>query len=425
MNERPPSATGAWAALAVLLAFLGAVVLLRVAQPFGNNAVHSALLMVALMAGAVSAVDLWVYRVHRRASTGMNMARWAPSWPRTLTKFAGLLGSLGFIAALYALFPEYHGDFYRRYHEMLALILPPWLVLALPYLYAVDARMAQPHDAYWRLGRLLLGRWRDADRAVLWNHLLGWLVKGFFLPLMFTYLCQGIDKLMAFDFQQLSAFRFVYDFLFEFLYFADVALVTMGYLLSLRLTDTHLRSAEPTMLGWSVALVCYQPFWGLVGPQYLAYEARPTWGEWLWNTPWLYGLWGSLILLLTAIYLWATVSFGARFSNLTHRGIITNGPYRYTKHPAYIAKNLSWWMISVPFLAQGGAAEALRLCLLLLLLNGLYLLRARTEEAHLMRDPVYQAYAQWIAAHGCFGRLARRVSRAWPGRAAVQGEAAS
>ena len=40
----------------------------------------------------------------------------------------------------------------------------------------------------------------------------------------------------------------------------------------------------------------------------------------------------------------------ARFSNLTHRGIITNGPYRYSKHPAYLAKNLSWWLVSMPFM---------------------------------------------------------------------------
>jgi len=122
----------------------------------------------------------------------------------------------------------------------------------------------------------------------------------------------------------------------------------------------------------------------------------------LWDLPILYGLWGMAILTLTGIYVWATVSFGARFSNLTHRGIITNGPYRWSKHPAYIAKGLSWWLISVPFLAHGGALEALRHGLLLLALNGVYFLRAKTEERHLSRDPVYVDYACWIEAHGLF-----------------------
>ena len=94
--------------------------------------------------------------------------------------------------------------------------------------------------------------------------------------------------------------------------------------------------------------------------------------------------------------------FGARFSNLTHRGIITNGPYRWTKHPAYVVKNLSWWMISVPFMAQGAPDEVLRHCLLLLGLNGIYALRAKTEEWHLSRDADYVAYALWLEAHGMF-----------------------
>lgn len=396
----PASATGAATALALLLAFLGGAAVLWHERPFGDNTVHSALFMMVLMALAVAAVDLLVYKVHRRASTGLSFARWAPSWQRSLTKFAGLLGSLGFVALLYWLFPEYHGDFYTRYYEMLALILPPWLLLALPYIYVTDARMPQPHDGYWLMGRLLCLQWQDLDRAKLWNHLLGWLVKGFFLPLMFSYMCNDIGKFLHYDFARLTAFRFVYDFLFEFFYFIDVGLVSLGYLMSLRLTDTHLRSTEPSMLGWAVALLCYQPFWSVIDKQYLAYNSGHTWGEWLWNTPLLYGLWGGLILALTGIYVWATVSFGARFSNLTHRGIITNGPYRYTKHPAYLAKNLSWWLISVPFLFEGSAAEALRHCLLLLLLNGVYFMRARTEEAHLRRDPDYQAYARWIDVHG-------------------------
>ena len=73
--------------------------------------------------------------------------------------------------------------------------------------------------------------------------------------------------------------------------------------------------------------------------------------------------WGSTILVCIAVYSWATISFGIRFSNLTNRGIITNGPYRYTKHPAYIAKNLSWWMESVPFVSNQVCSSAAPLVL--------------------------------------------------------------
>ncbi|HEY6452242.1 MAG TPA: isoprenylcysteine carboxylmethyltransferase family protein, partial [Steroidobacteraceae bacterium] len=92
---------------------------------------------------------------------------------------------------------------------------------------------------------------------------------------------------------------------------------------------------------------------------------------------------------------------------LTHRGIITNGPYRYSRHPAYLAKNLSWWMISMPFMLGADAATSLRCCVLLCLLNGIYYLRAKTEERHLALDPVYREYARWIEAHGALRFLNR------------------
>ena len=40
-----------------------------------------------------------------------------------------------------------------------------------------------------------------------------------------------------------------------------------------------------------------------------------------------------MLVALTAIYAWATVAFGFRFSNLTHRGILTHGPYALVAAP--------------------------------------------------------------------------------------------
>ncbi|WP_087722177.1 isoprenylcysteine carboxylmethyltransferase family protein [Pandoraea sp. PE-S2T-3] len=399
---RPRSATHGAVGAAGFVAFLLSLILLRAYRPFGDDMVASALFMVGMTSATVLLVDLLWQKTYRRASTGLSFERDDPSWSRTLVKFTGLLGSLGFVALLYWLFPEYHGDFYDRYYRMLTLIMPPLLVLALPYLYFVDRRMPQPLDGYWHVGQLVTLQWANVDRRIVGQHLLGWLVKGFFLPLMFGYLCNDLARFLSADVSQLSGFKPWFDLLYGLCYFVDVGLTVMGYLLTLRLADTHLRSAEPTMLGWAVALACYEPFWSLIGRQYLHYDTGFAWGEWLWGAPLLYGIWGSAILLLTMIYVWATVSFGGRFSNLTHRGIITNGPYRWTKHPAYVAKNLSWWLIFIPFVARGPVDEALRHCLLLLGVNGLYAMRAWTEERHLSRDPVYVAYARWIDAHGLF-----------------------
>ena len=173
-------------------------------------------------------------------------------------------------------------------------------------------------------------------------------------------------------------------------------------------------------LGWVVALACYEPFFSMVTRSYLPYEqGGVAWGDWLWNKPTAYGAWGTGILLLLGVYLWATVAFGARFSNLTHRGIITDGPYRWTKHPAYISKNLAWWMISVPFIAGPGtsAADTVRHCLMLLGVNAIYLLRAKTEERHLRLDPTYVAYADWIDRHGALRWLNGVPVVGWVARA--------
>jgi len=406
-NALPPSASHAAVGSAALLAFLAAAWFIRVVNPFQGVLVLSAMFVMAAVALAVVVVDVAWLKAHRRPSTGISWAHNQPSLARTAVKFVGLVGSLGFVGGLYWLLPEYKGDFYTTYYHMLATLVPVWLVLAVPYIYWVDRHMPMPFDGYWHLGQALLGRWQQVDRHELGQHLLGWLIKGFFFPLMFTYMCNDLARFMTWDVAHFSkpGFQPWFDAIYAMLYFIDVGLVTVGYLLSLRITDTHLRSAEPTMLGWVVALVCYQPFWSVIGTRYLAYETTFKWGAWLADHPVAYTLWGSTILVLTGIYVWATVIFGARFSNLTHRGIITNGPYRYTKHPAYIAKNLSWWLIAIPFM-QTGWAEALRLCALLLLLNAVYWLRAKTEENHLSADPTYVAYKAWVQAHGIFRYLA-------------------
>ena len=166
----------------------------------------------------------------------------------------------------------------------------------------------------------------------------------------------------------------------------------------------HLDLARAADLpGWIAALFCYQPHWSHFEANYLNYgSGGTTWGFWFSGNPVLYTTWGCAILFLTFVYVWATTPFGIRFSNFTHRGVLTNGPYRFTKHPAYVSKNLSWWLITMPFLSNKGWTEAVRCSILLLLLNFVYFLRARTEEKHLSRDPEYVAYATAMEQKGLF-----------------------
>ena len=112
-------------------------------------------------------------------------------------------------------------------------------------------------------------------------------------------------------------------------------------------------------------------------------------------------------MCLEAIYATATVCLGYRFSNLTYRGLVANGPYRFTKHPAYVAKNFSWWLISIPFISNDGFGEALRHSVLLMGVNLIYYLRARTEENHLSHYPEYVQYALYMNENGIFAPLTK------------------
>lgn len=409
--SRPVSATHAGVAWMGVITMLATVTLLNFWSPF-EQITYLALLVIGAAAVGVFVPDLLWQKIQRRA---LNTSTQPADWSRVLTKYLGLAGSAGFIALLYWLFPEYHGDFYGNYYLALKTLLPWWALIALPYIYWVDRRMQRPQDGLWQLGRLLLGHWHDVNMRLIGQHLLGWLVKGYFLPLMFHYFCDNLHDLLHYDLTKLHSFHGWYDWAYFTLYFIDVALVSMTYMMSLRATDTHIRSTEPTAFGWITAIVCYQPFWSLIGGQYIEYDSGAAWDTWFAAWPWLLYLWGSLILALVAVYVWATISFGARFSNLTHRGIITNGPYRYTKHPAYLAKNLSWWLVSMPFMINGSIQDTLRHCLLLGLLNLNYYLRAKTEERHLSLDPVYVQYCHWIEAHGLlrflnYTRLTRAIA---------------
>ena len=128
-------------------------------------------------------------------------------------------------------------------------------------------------------------------------------------------------------------------------------------------------------------------------------------------------LWAAWLVLLTGIYAWATVAFGIRFSNLTYRGVITNGPYRYTRHPAYLSKNMFWWFCYMPFLVTSDTlTDAIRNTVFLGCVSAIYYWRARTEEAHLLaEDPRYREYYDWMDENGVItSRLSRLIRRANP-----------
>ena len=150
---------------------------------------------------------------------------------------------------------------------------------------------------------------------------------------------------MKADFGRMSDYPYnVFIYLNELIFLIDLSFAAAGYMMTFRLFNTQIRSSEPTLVGWLAAVMCYWPFWGdLIGRYYLAYGTGTTWVQVFENTGIWFILWMSIILILELVYSLATVALGLRFSNLTYRGLVTGGPYRYTKHPAYVFKNISWF----------------------------------------------------------------------------------
>lgn len=375
--------------------------------------VFSAAAVVVMAAAIIPIIILEeiLLKVHRRKAVGLVPKN--PSNPdRVAVKLVGLAASMGFIGFFYWALPEY-GMFYKRFWIFACFIVLVGAIPAIIYFHLFDSRMQDPKDGYYHLGRLVLGM-GGYDGELVWKHLKGWIIKGFFLPLMFIFLTNNVGYVVEFNY---SAFTMDGDILdnpartnqlFEYannmIFLIDVMFAAVGYVMTVKLLDAHIKSPEPTFFGWAVALVCYPPFWnGLFERTYFAYETGDYWTYWLRAES--HGIrlsWAAAILGLEAIYSLATVCLGYRFSNLTYRGIITTGPYRFTKHPAYVAKNLSWWLVSLPFLSNDGWEVALRHTMLLIGLNSIYYLRARTEEAHLSQYPEYVQYGLYMNEHSIF-----------------------
>ncbi len=421
----PASVTNGWICLAGLGAVSAGLVMMAWLEVATLWATAIALVLVAL---PMALGDLIVLKVHRRPTAGLK----SPGDPldpidtaRVATKLLGLGVMIALLALFYWAMPIYGRDFYAPFITLATWSLPLVVVLTVPYVVWIDRRMTAPKDGAWHWGRLCLGRWRGRDGQTLKTFLLGWVIRAFFLPLMVSGFYDVIGWVMTnpvgggFD----NAFGTVAWF-FKVAVFADLAFVSIGYVVTLRLLDNHIRSVNPLVIGWLVALICYQPFWSVIANQYLSYNDGFGWWDWLKDDSVLLYAWAGLMVLANILWVWANMTFGLRFSNLTHRGILTNGPYRWTKHPSYIAKNIYWWLLSVPFISLTSWEDALRNCLLLLVVNAIYVARARTEERHLSEDLTYVAYAEWIERHGLFRWIGRLVP-ALAYRAPITGEAAA
>jgi protein-S-isoprenylcysteine O-methyltransferase Ste14 len=409
-DPRPRSAVSG-AVGAAGLAGLAAWVL--VARRYGIDGPYAAMLAVIACGLPMVCWSLLVDKVHRNPTTGLDWSRPLKPWRETidisLAKLAGLWATWGAIAVVYCVGRWYWSGQYLFAMEVLATAAPLMLVASVPYVLWIDRRLADPRDGAFAFGQMLLGQ-GGVDREALEEHVRSWAVKGFFTAFMISIVPGNWAEVIGWRAEaMLSDPVETTRFLIAAMFLIDVAFATVGYVLTMRPLDAHIRSANPYAAGWVAALICYPPFilMGNGGP--LDYHpGTREWSWWLAGHPLLLGIVGAVLVALTALYAWATVAFGLRFSNLTHRGILTHGPYRWTKHPAYLSKNIFWWIATTPFLVTSGSlTDMARNTIILAAVSGVYYWRARTEERHLGLDPAYREYADWMDRNAPIPRLAR------------------
>ncbi len=169
-----------------------------------------------------------------------------------------------------------------------------------------------------------------------------------------------------------------------------------GYCVESDLLENNIKSVDNTVMGWAVTIICYAPIYPLVfyvipmGAQDFAFFKNHE----------ITAIVRIILLLIVAFKVWSIFVLGTKSSNLTNRGIVTKGPYRWVRHPHYLSKVMVWWIGVIPSLIEnywliGG----------MIFWTTIYVLRGLTEEQHLKRDPEYVAYmnkVKWRFVPGVF-----------------------
>jgi protein-S-isoprenylcysteine O-methyltransferase Ste14 len=238
--------------------------------------------------------------------------------------------------------------------------------------------------------------------------ILAWIVKLFFAPLMIIWLTDHIVttvnniylsyrdiSLLTTNFYIFFNKHFFFLFLTLILFF-DVLFFTLWYLIESPKLKNNIKSVDATFLWWFVVLICYPPF--------NTYTTNIIW--WYsaefphFNNMYIHIILNMSILILMWIYTRASISLWLKASNLTNRWIVKKWPYKYIRHPAYIAKNLSWWIWWLPLLIWNIYTSQYKhffiVLFSLIAWSSIYYLRAITEEKHLSKDDDYKAYKKIV-----------------------------
>lgn len=304
----------------------------------------------------------------------------------------------GFI--FYAILP-YTSEFFSGRHDLLcvsvtvretfAYLFIIYSVLLFPYYLTLPSTFEPKSRLVWK-AILKFGK-RPISHAEK-IAVLACLVKFFYLPMMLAYFLQNGEWVLynAYVlFIQGYSFFNIYWLLMSIMILVDVFLYTLGYAIEHPKLKNEIVSVDRTFLGWAVCLACYPPFINLT--YFVLRWSSSNYPE--FDNVWLQVILGSFIIILMIIYAWSAAALNLKASNLTNRGIVTKGPFRWVRHPAYASKNLAWYIGAIAILLSRWDAGFIEFCIGIISITGwsyIYYLRAITEERHLSADPQYRKY---------------------------------
>lgn len=349
-----------------------------------------------------------------------------------VVNYLGHLGLLFFAMQFFYLANEYgyrvQAKYYEPWFRLLDIAFYCYLWAGLPYALVTRgfkySKTADKRDYgifFYRLVSQPVRRYvlrLDTQKASLYNdydkkNARSLLVKLFFTPLMTVFFCDqfphlvnnlgylggGFIENIFSDSYALSSFNNdLFNISLALIFSIDVGLAWCGYVVSTRWVGNQTVSAEPTVLGWIVCIVCYPPLQTNIGFYFTHPGERDIIS--LFSNQYLVTFLMICTIMSFFVYMLATLFFGTRFSNLTNRGIIRTGPFSIVRHPAYAAKNFAWWCVMFPAIlynaTHAGWHLAVTQILGLVLITWIYYMRAITEERHLSLDPYYRAYCQKV-----------------------------
>ncbi|CRZ21157.1 methyltransferase [Kingella kingae] len=296
---------------------------------------------------------------------------------------------------------EYAATFMTFVGDMI-FIIPVIILLSPFYITFVDRRLANPEDEYAKIGTMFVDK-NKIDVEIIKSFMLKTLVKSIFIPYMYGGFIGNLALLLS---TPVAANPVTLSLLlFNIGISIDMLVGVFGYLVTSSLINNQVKDTDRNFLGWAFALVCYPPLFDLLHNLHQQTD-NLIWSDILPSNSIVYWIMFGAINVLWIIYWLATIEFGMGFSNLSWRKLVNTGVYRYTKHPAYVAKNLYWWLHTLPFCGVAWfSANWWHNMLALFGTSLVYYGRACSEERHLMKFPEYRAYAEHISKHGLFRKL--------------------